>query len=981
MKGSTTHRRRVATRALLGALAAFAGCLAIADEDPATLPTAVPPAPRVPGYDSSYMATEAQALAGCDTAIEEGWSLVNPDDGAYFARRIEGQVVESHAPHGDFGLNHNTEDFNVFVYLDNQNPLANNPAANYWSYIGYGQWASDVPKEHGLFEIEWEYGAHSWNDAASSDYYGFPSWAWPSIGDRVLVEGYWIYDCGHEPYHTEIHPPWMVVTYRNTAQDAFARGSSRKGTFAALGPDDRDMSPVTRADVFISSYGGEAVDNIFYDEDFYGPDLDPPMPDWWQPVNSKDYDFDILAPEKPAGDPPLVIKILNPPSDYVEPPNAVHPPFDMSNLTTFVRPDGRTAVHVHIPFTQVSNSAYMVFAKSIVVGWDVKEPDVELYRVELQRWYDAWDYESGPADYSAWLHTGGQHAFVRVSDGVPDEGDPPEYDCDSDFNYTPQCDIGYEENNYATGYIDQFVGPDDTLVVSFRTKELDIVLDDPTEENDDVGIAQQAFTADDSFGLGSHLLNQSDTTFTGAHHDAARDGLQDPFFDWCDYYILGGPCYAVSYHIAKIMADTEIEVGVPPVQYAMDPSHYTATVFTPGSPVKPRRRLPVEVWLHQGIEVSQILNGTSSDDGVAAPTDVITLPAGTYENRSSWPGNGLLYGTVEMVDVVIEKDYTATGFDTTEELRWGHRDPMTVTLIEPNIGQDEPSLPIPDKNLVVTFTGLTATETYVAGPTQADGTATITPLMLLPPGNYQVTACFEEDPWFRASCSAPKTVKVTPGFAAFARVGPISISGGSLDVLGDLHSETGVNLSGTGHIVSAGADERLEYVTSFTDNSTGSTYNDVQVAPFFAAPQYLASTYCGGASALMGVPITYVPGNWNIKHDTVLSGIYCVSGDVKIQARVTGTATIVATGVIDKIRTTGGDQSLATADPTGADLLMLAGATGERAITLVPTDAVWKGVVVSMGGLEVGGQTSRLEGSFIGNLLQLKGSDNVVDGR
>src|SRR4029078_5162275 len=81
--------------------------------------------------------------------------------------------------------------------------------------------------------------------------------------------------------------------------------------------------------------------------------------------------------------------------------------------------------------------------------------------------------------------------------------------------------------------------------------------------------------------------------------------------------------------------------GAPAVQYAQDPNHFTATVVTPGSPDKPRRLLPVTFTLTDGTN-TQILHGITGDNGVAAPNDLLTLPAGTYTLTVEFAGNGLL---------------------------------------------------------------------------------------------------------------------------------------------------------------------------------------------------------------------------------------------------------------------------------------------------------------------------------------------------
>src|SRR5262249_25610104 len=50
-------------------------------------------------------------------------------------------------------------------------------------------------------EVEWENGAamHVNGDSANDarKWGSLPEYAWPSIGDRVWVEGRWIFDCGH----------------------------------------------------------------------------------------------------------------------------------------------------------------------------------------------------------------------------------------------------------------------------------------------------------------------------------------------------------------------------------------------------------------------------------------------------------------------------------------------------------------------------------------------------------------------------------------------------------------------------------------------------------------------------------------------------------------------------------------------------------------------------------------------------------------
>jgi hypothetical protein len=355
------------------------------------------------------------------------------------------------------------------------------------------------------------------------------------------------------------------------------------------------------------------------------------------------------------------------------------------------------------------------------------------------------------------------------------------------------------------------------------------------------------------------------------------------------------------------------------------------------------------------------------------------LPAGSYQLEASFAGNGLLTASSQSTTVTIVKDATSTALDATDKIRWGHRDPFTVTLLEPNVGQSPQALdePIAGKNLQITLAGTLGNRVYPVGPTGADGKATITPLMDLPPGNYTATACFATDAWYLASCSAPKAIKITFGFSSFARGGPINFGGNTNKATGDLHSEGSVLINGNSHVLSAAAGERFEYVTTFTDIGIGNAYNKFQVAPLGITPSYLRSTYCTGASSLMGVPITYSNKTVTFKNDQVISGIYCVNGDIKIQSRVKGTVVLLATGLIT---TSGGGEKLQTADPTGADVLMLANsADPQKAISIQATDSTHKGALVATaGGIYVASKNSTFDTGLLGSQVLVSGQGNLL---
>ena len=167
---------------------------------------------------------------------------------------------------------------------------------------------------HVDMEVEWENASDMHvNDDNDLKWGSLPQFAWPAFGDRVWVEGRWIFDCGHPgsdfkdyvKFETEIHPPRALVTFRlnhpavtdsNSASNAPASWLPVTGSPVNLYglPDGPTAVPVTEADIFISGNGGGANDIC---------NLAPnPCSDWgghsgpWIPVNGSNYVFDIYPP-------------------------------------------------------------------------------------------------------------------------------------------------------------------------------------------------------------------------------------------------------------------------------------------------------------------------------------------------------------------------------------------------------------------------------------------------------------------------------------------------------------------------------------------------------------------------------------------------------------------------------------------------------------------------------------------------------------
>jgi hypothetical protein len=152
--------------------------------------------------------------------------------------------------------------------------------------------------QHIDMEVEWD--SASLMDVGNEegfarDFGAVPEFVWPAVGDRVWVEGRWIFDCGHPStpaaaanskqyvkFSTEIHPPRALVTFRlnHPALDSFPRPRISAPNFPApqsylpvtgvpvdsstLPPGVPDNGPtqvlMTEADVFVSVNGGAAND-------------------------------------------------------------------------------------------------------------------------------------------------------------------------------------------------------------------------------------------------------------------------------------------------------------------------------------------------------------------------------------------------------------------------------------------------------------------------------------------------------------------------------------------------------------------------------------------------------------------------------------------------------------------------------------------------------------------------------------------------
>ena len=182
-----------------------------------------------------------------DFFADEGWVWVEPNGRRirHLSGRVSGPTIHNleisspGVPAPDSYANHDSHDFIFNVRLDpGQEDLLSPVSAD-----------SDGDGKPDMIHIEWETGISPAAKTGDGSSPIFPKWAWPSVGDRVWVEGHWVYDCGHEEeeegddfFYTEIHPARAVATMREQA-----------GTLPGSGATP---VPITKTDVNIHGRGG-----------------------------------------------------------------------------------------------------------------------------------------------------------------------------------------------------------------------------------------------------------------------------------------------------------------------------------------------------------------------------------------------------------------------------------------------------------------------------------------------------------------------------------------------------------------------------------------------------------------------------------------------------------------------------------------------------------------------------------------------------
>jgi uncharacterized repeat protein (TIGR01451 family) len=328
---------------------------------------------------------------------EPGWVWVNPAD-RY--RDVAGLVTESHVTHTDFPTVHDSHDQNTAILVDPE-------------FLGV---VSDA-NHPGEIENEWEIGTFP-EETGSDPERLFPKWAWPNIGDRVWMNGNWIFDCGHptdiggeDHFKSEIHPPRASAAMRPHVRPLPGTGTT--------------PVPVTETDLYIHGRSGFVMDDLTCGQNVIVGDGScdaEPYPHRGTPIDT-DYSFDIQLPPKPVPSAVAVTVVEDGPGNTLGVAPVLTPVGDGSTF------------HVSVPLAGTGATPDDVYARKIFSGWIYPPEDLHHIKLTLNKMdlHDDRDTDPGDCECSFfWMNVDkASNSWIRLSTFAT--GNMNDYDDDDGF--------------------------------------------------------------------------------------------------------------------------------------------------------------------------------------------------------------------------------------------------------------------------------------------------------------------------------------------------------------------------------------------------------------------------------------------------------------------------------------------------------------------------------------------------------------------
>lgn len=331
--------------------------------------------------------------------------VVNPN----YVGIVEGKVVYNtvdgtdgpHISEEDLPFFHYSHDFDFEIIPDKTD---DNRYANNTPYLVYKKDKGNDTVLRNIIGCEWECGLgmsnrinplRADNDAGRSG--GFYSaghelgdliWQWPTAGDWVHVEGSLVWDRGHPPAETEIHPV-RFIAIRRALPDRLIIG-------------DSSVKYATRIDIFGNGDGGALMNNR-YD-----------APKFVKRVNmsNKDYDFTVkLDLPRPSPRAHLMYKLI------------VHKGDNFSAYEMITTNDDSGTVHILVPWKSKDANDLEVYARTIQVYWDegsgvAGDVPVDIYKVKLTKLHFRYlDELMSKAEIRLFVNVGNDWIFLNEFHG------------------------------------------------------------------------------------------------------------------------------------------------------------------------------------------------------------------------------------------------------------------------------------------------------------------------------------------------------------------------------------------------------------------------------------------------------------------------------------------------------------------------------------------------------------------------------------
>jgi hypothetical protein len=278
-----------------------------------------------------------------------------------------------------------------------------------------------------MIGVEWETGIlPSEKSGDGADPY-FPKWAWPVIGDRLWVDGHWVFDCGHgsdiggvERFRTEIHPPRALAAMRDQARPLPGTGSS--------------AVPVTATDLYIHGRGGYLVEmlhcgmGILLDGDACATKTTP---------IAEDFEFDVCLPPRPAAAAVLTTVVDDGPDNTVAIAPILQEMPAAGPCVAGAEFDQGSMLRVRVPLAGSGVVPEDVYARRIYAGWvGGSQPPLTHLRLTLLKMNLEEDHDLDPGDGELtffWMNVNRavENEWIRLADFS--DGNMNDYDDESSF--------------------------------------------------------------------------------------------------------------------------------------------------------------------------------------------------------------------------------------------------------------------------------------------------------------------------------------------------------------------------------------------------------------------------------------------------------------------------------------------------------------------------------------------------------------------